>query len=869
MPVPDPIDIVVAPLDAVPGVPRRAEPVRFGVPLARGVATGDLRALTLCSAAGATRPAQGRVLDRWTDGSARWLLVDACVDHDGGAEPGRYALHLAAGGAGPDGGVRAEAVAGEVRVAGGPLQVQLRPGGRFPFGLVTSGGQASLDDGHSGLVIRAAGVAHTFDIATATVEDAGPVRAVVRLEARVPVSGAMRGLEVTARLHLWAASATVRCEVTVRNSRPARHVGGYWELGDPHAMRLEDVSLHLAWPDPDGAASVACSLDGASPLTPCGDRVELFQASSGGERWNYRTHANHAGQVTLEFRGYRVQTGTGEARGERATPLVVATCGAAAVAVTVPQFWQNCPQALEADSHGVCLRLLPGQHRDGHELQPGEQKTWVAVVALGEDTVSPVPLAWARAPLLARATPSHYCGTGAVSWLVPADEHPDAHHAALVSAAIEGPQSFVAKREVIDEYGWRNFGDLYADHESAYYTGPAPVVSHYNNQYDAVAGMAQQFLRSGDPRWWGPMMDLAAHVVDIDLYHTTSDRSAYDHGLFWHSAHYTDAGLATHRAYPRAPGIFGGGPSNEHCYADGLMLHYFLTGSEASRESAVHLAQWVVAMDDGRQRVFRWLAGGDTGLASASGSPLYHGPGRGAGNTIGALLAGFQLTRERRYLEKAEALVRRCIHPDDDIGARDLLNIEARWSYTVFLYTLGRYLDLKVELGEQDEPFVYGRRALLAYAQWMLAHERPYMERAAELEFPTETWVAQELWKSDVLAYAARYAGADEASRAGLLARSAFFVQYAVTTLAGMPTRTCTRPLVLLLSRGLLHGYLQRHPAALRAPAGPDLPLPPPLPPFEPQKVRAIRRFWWLAGVGGGAGVAGLGWLVARWFGLP
>ena len=46
------------------------------------------------------------------------------------------------------------------------------------------------------------------------------------------------------------------------------------------------------------------------------------------------------------------------------------------------------------------------------------------------------------------------------------------------------------------------------------------------------------------------MSELAAHVVDIDLYHTTQDKSAYNGGMFWHTYHYGDADTATHRTFP-------------------------------------------------------------------------------------------------------------------------------------------------------------------------------------------------------------------------------------------------------------------------------------------------------------------------------
>ena len=90
--------------------------------------------------------------------------------------------------------------------------------------------------------------------------------------------------------------------------------------------------------------------------------------------------------------------------------------------------------------------------------------------------------------------------------------------------------------------------------------------------------------------------------------------------------------------------IGGGGPSPDQNYTTGLMLHYFLTGDAASRETVIDSAQWVIDMDDGTKTIFRWLDRGDTGLASASGRTGYHGPGRGPANSLNALLDGHRLT---------------------------------------------------------------------------------------------------------------------------------------------------------------------------------------------------------------------------------
>src|SRR5262249_35065705 len=158
---------------------------------------------------------------------------------------------------------------------------------------------------------------------------------------------------------------------------------------------------------------------------------------------------------------------------------------------------------------------------------------------------------------------------------------------------------------------------------------------------------------------------------------------------------------------------------NEQDYTTGLMLHHFMTGSPSSREAAIGLARWVIDMDDGRKTVFRWLASGSTGLASASRTPSYHGPGRGSANSVAPLLAGHRLTGEPTFLAKAEELIRRVIHPADDVPARNLLDAENRWFYTMFLQSLGRYLAYKAERGERDRMYVYARASLLHYARWM------------------------------------------------------------------------------------------------------------------------------------------------------
>jgi hypothetical protein len=777
------------------------------------------------SAAGLSIPADRQVLDRWSDGSIRWVLIDCQVD--AGSD---YRLVVCPDSVRSDG-LRIETRDSSIVVHTGVLSFEVRPGGSE---LVRQLAPASKRLRMAAIDPPGSAIEMHFD--RAAVETPGAQRCTVRLDGRMHGAG-YEAVAACVRLDFFAHSAALRVSVSLRNTRRARHPQGIWELGDPGSLLLRDVSLVLVGTDSNAAITCWPDLESA-PLSAAGS-LSLYQDSSGGESWRSPVHVNRQGRIPVRFRGYRIETASGATAGLRAEPVVSARNSAGdSMAACVQQFWQNFPKAIEVDGSRIVMHLFPRQFDDLHELQGGEQKTHVMGIAFGDDPISDVPLDWVRTPLVVSTTPEWYAEAQAMPYLTPTSVDPNAAYLKLASAAIMGDDTFEHKRERIDEYGWRNFGDIYADHEAVGHEGPTPLVSHYNNQYDAIAGFGIQFMRSGDVRWWQAMLELAAHVIDIDLYHTTEDRAAYSGGYFWHTFHYKDAGRSTHRAYPRAEGVDGGGPSNEQDYSTGMMLHYYLTGSVPSREAVLDLAEWVLNLDDGRLTVFKWLSRGATGLASATVSPLYHGPGRGAANSIITLLNAYRLTAQSRFLHKAEELIRRCIHPEDEPERLDLLDAERRWSYTVFLQALGRYLDDKAQLGEIDAAYAYAQASLVRYAEWMAAHEYPYLDRPEILEYPNETWSAQDMRKSDVFKLAARHARSDRRDR--FLERSRFFFRSSIEALGRSPTRTLARPVVLMLSYGYFDAAFAL--GIEPAPAAPSSVTYGLRARFEPQRQIAMRR---------------------------
>jgi hypothetical protein len=694
-----------------------------------------------------------------------------------------------------------------------------------------------------------------------TVETAGVVRTTVQFRGVFGQKGRCR---YVLRLSFFARTALVRLDFTLHNPHRARHRNGLWDLGDPGSILFRELALELALAGSAEPRVTWAAEVGDQPRSAARGQLEIYQDSSGGENWRSQNHVNRDGRVPCTFRGYRVRAEAKEHFGLRASPVVTVQGPNGGVTAAVPEFWQQFPKALEVEDRLLRVGLFPKQFGDLHELQGGEQKThtvWLDFHPAGWPAGPSVE--WVHQPALFRAEPQWYEASATIPFLVPTPQRSEDRLESFLTGVVCGDNSFFARREAIDEYGWRNYGEVYADHEQLYYRGPRPVVSHYNNQYDAIYGMLLQYLRTGEARWFELLDPLARHVMDVDIYHTKRDKAAYCGGLFWHTDHYRDAATCTHRAFsrwncPAGGGPYGGGPSAEHNYTTGLLHYYYLTGDPRAREAVTDLADWVINCDDGSKNVFGLLDDSPTGTASSTCD--YHGPGRGCGNSVNALLDGWALTGQSRYREKAESLIRRSVHPCADVAALDLLNTEARWSYTVFLSALSRYLRLKGEAGEIDFMYAYAQGSLGLFARWMLANEVPYFDHPEKLEFPTEAWAAQELRKANVLRLAAEHV--DEPLRGQFLRRGNELAERAWSDLFRFETRSVARAAIILMTEGPRDAYLRL--GAVDAAPGPtshyDFGLPEP---FTPQRARIRAQVRSLGGLT--RGVARLA-NVTRWW---
>ncbi|WP_026840893.1 RIFT barrel domain-containing protein [Citrifermentans bremense] len=806
------------------GISRTSEPVRVSVPFAKGE-LADPDAIGLRDAAGEPVPVQLQALSRWKDGSVQWLHCDFAADVPASVQL-RYRL-AQAGSPAPKAGCELRVTQGKDswQVDTGAASFQLDAKLLRPFLKVRRGEDPAAGAGGCRLT-DCDGVGLEGSIDQVSLETFGALRATLRVEGAFAAA-----VRFCCRLHFFAGKSLCRFELTLHNPRRARHTGGLWDLGDPGSfffrglrfeLPLEQPGERLVIPEPGEVAS--------KPVR--GGALSLLQRSSGGD--------------AAVDAGYRLLEGGKLLReGKRATPLAWSGVGAKGVGAIFPRFWQQYPKEVAAAPAALSVSLFP-ECDEPHELQGGERSTssfWVDFCCRAEDLA---PLA---APLALSPSPETVRAAGVLGDLP--QETGD-----FVDRFLAGPQALFERREAIDEYGWRDFGDIYADHEAVYHQGPEPFVSHYNNQYDICAGLYRKFLATGDPGWGELASDLARHVLDIDIYHTGCDREEYNGGLFWHTDHYISAGSATHRTYSKVhlgvkdPRYWGGGPAAEHCYTTGLLLHYYLTGEEQFRDGVLGLADWCYLSVCGAPlfgAAAKRLLGNLSQLKGSGDRELFHSfpLTRGTGNALAATLDAFQVSGDRSYLLRAEELVRGVLHPEDDLEARGLLNAETAWSYTVLLSAVAKFLDKKGELEEYDDAFCYARDALLAYARWMTGHEYPYLEKKELLEYPNETWAAQDLRKAVVLYKAARYAA--DAERPLMLEKAARLVAAAREQLYGFITSSCTRPVALMLQNGWVAAALERElslppAAARRAAAGYGSPIP--VLSLSSVVARAASEFW-------------------------
>jgi len=202
---------------------------------------------------------------------------------------------------------------------------------------------------------------------------------------------------------------------------------------------------------------------------PGPSRVIIYQDSSGGENWNSANHIDHTGSPSIRFRGFQVSEGSSglcevTSEGLRAVPYVKLATHKGWLAAVFQDFWQNFPKALELRDNILRIGLFPKEATGLFELQGGEKKRHTLFLEFGlNDQDSCLGM---QHPLHVCIDPDWIEKSETISYFVTEQGDQNEDYQSYIRNVIDGPNSFFCKREKVDEFGWRNFGDIYADHEA-------------------------------------------------------------------------------------------------------------------------------------------------------------------------------------------------------------------------------------------------------------------------------------------------------------------------------------------------------------------------------------------------------------------
>lgn len=804
------------------GIRRLKEPVAIGVPFAEGELLNP-SALKLVDESGHGLPIAMTPLSTWENGSVKWLLLNFNVDAEAKDRKSFWIESTSENDSPiwPDDPIHLEEKDDTLWVKTGEFEFLVSKMGSLSIRRICVGERDVLSKPSECIMTDGVGGIWKTRIDRFVIERNNLLTCILYFEGDFIHDDKIHGLRFKSRLHFYSGIGTSRIDFTVWNPFASKHPGGAWDLGDEGSLFIKslDIDFHVAHDVHNGSYF----LEPKDTEYSFDDRILIYQDSSGGPNWRSKNHMNRNGDVPVSFKGYEVRRGKEVLnKGDRATPGISVSGGGIRLTSTMPDFWQNFPKAWSFQDKVLSAQIFPEHFSDLYEIQGGEQKTHILFLNVENDNGNSktASLDWVHSSLDVSIKPETYDHAGFSPGVVPYKESMSDNtyvtYQNYITHAIEGERSFFGRREIIDEYGWRHFGDLYADHEAVLYNGDDCFISHYNNQYDGVKGALFQYMRTGKTGWKRLARDMAWHVAEIDIYRTDKDRYQFNSGLFWHTDHHMDAETATHRTISIKnkkfvnPRFFGGGPSYDHNYSSGFCYYYWMTGESLFRDAALHMARYaengIKGPDTLAEYGFVWVKNLKNKASRTKAIYPYgfNGPGRGSGNVLNTLIDAYLLTSDHKYLKHSESLIRSCVSPEDDVVSRDLLNAELRWMYTVFLQSLGRFLDIVGKINECSEIFTYARDTFLKYVQWMYENERPYLDNKENLEFPNETWAAQDIRKADILAIASCYCEKDQQEK--FLKKSRYFFEKSLEHIFQYGENSyLTRPIVVMMTNGFAH----------------------------------------------------------------
>ena len=491
------------------GVARANEPVRMGVPLARGIAR-EVTELALTDAAGQAIPCQFREVMRWPeDNSLRWVHV---VFQTSVPAKGTAVARLVKGRpAESKSKVVVERTGEAVAVKNGLLKLLVKGPGFNLFDTVWYDPTGSFGPGTEIVKSHNEGFVALIDgqpykpgaDSKVEVEEQGSECAVLRVSGRMATANGQGPFEYVCYIHVFAGSPVVRISFSYTNvsgNDPADHVA------------LKDLSLVLPTVWKSGSARI-------------GGEERVFTGRSG------KIFAKTSDLSEIMLNG----TVAGRAAGKSTKPKTIGwadlSSGDRGVGVGVRWFWQMFPKVVEVTEDGkLRVALYAAESGTPLDVYMGQGRThYLTFIFHGEikDEELMNFFAGTQMPLRALAPPRYYCreseGFGKVVESDPALFDPDvADRMVKFDEAVKKSAEYIEKKidgctyqgVTLDSYGYLAWGDVF------HWANTPGVTNVWNilwesNYYDYPWTCCLQFARTGDPMYLDILDRHGLHLADV------------------------------------------------------------------------------------------------------------------------------------------------------------------------------------------------------------------------------------------------------------------------------------------------------------------------------------------------------------------
>lgn len=617
-------DITELTINEQVGVARSNEPIRMGVPLAKGVAK-DVSELALTDSGGLPIPCQFVEVMRWPgDNSLRWVHVifQASV----GAK-GKTTVKLVKGVAAGAGTARLAKVDvseanGVVTVTNGQVKLVIK-GANFnvfdgawydPSGAFGPGSEI-VKPGGDGIVATLDGKPYKPGAdSKVVVEEKGPLAVVIKVSGRL-VNGESSPFDYVCRIHVFAGSPVVKVDFSYTNSSGN-------EAADKVTMSDLSVTLPVAG--------------------------EAAQAAVGGEDKVYSGKAAKIVAKTSDLSEITVdEQAAGAAKGKSTKPFTIGWADLSnsdkGLAVGVRWFWQMFPKAMEAGNGKLRAGLFAKEVDKPLDVYMGQGRThYLTFLFHGKfaDKATSEFFAGTQMPLRAVASPKYYCRDTEAFGKV-ADADPSIYPADVAAAEknyddlLKKSAEYINKKidnatyngVTMDSYGYLAWGDVFHYANDTGVTNPWNILWE-SNYYDYPWACGLQFARTGDLMYVDILDRHGLNVADVFMCKWAPQK------MYWGACRYSPpANFVGNDVSYKTPKPYFSVEFNHH-KAQSILARYYLLGDLRAKDDFMLALNNAMTNPEASWR-----------------------QSRGPGAKLATLYSGYLLTRDPKCLEQMKKCV--------------------------------------------------------------------------------------------------------------------------------------------------------------------------------------------------------------------